>query len=97
VIGRGALGNPWLFRDLKCLFEGRPVPERPSLQELVEVVRMHFSYLERHYAEWPRAASLLMRKFGAWYVRGLRGAAALRRELQRMTSREDLERVLDRL
>jgi nifR3 family TIM-barrel protein len=97
VIGRGCLGNPWLFRGLKAAFEGSAPPEEPGLEDRVRVIREHFDLLLRHYSDVPRLPGLLMRKFGAWYVHGLRGAAALRREFQKVRSREDLEPILARL
>jgi tRNA-dihydrouridine synthase len=39
----------------------------------------------------------MMRKFGAWYVHGLRGAASLRKDFQTIGSQEDFNRVLDRI
>ncbi|HVR73255.1 MAG TPA: tRNA dihydrouridine synthase DusB [Planctomycetota bacterium] len=95
VIGRGALGNPWLFRNLKRMFEGTGLPERPAIEELVDVVREHFRLLLVHNAAFPRLAVLLMRKLGTWYVRGLSGAVALRVAFQKIESGEDLERILE--
>jgi nifR3 family TIM-barrel protein len=97
VIGRGCLGNPWLFRELKSAFEGQGPPSRPGVSELVDLIRLHYRLLVDHFATFPRTAGLLMRKFGAWYVRGLHGAAALRREFQRIGSEDDLERLLERI
>lgn len=95
VIGRGCLGNPWLFRDLLCLFEGRRPPEQPGLEDRLRVIREHFELLVEYYDRNEGMAALAMRKFGAWYMRGLRGAASLRREFQSITAREELERLLE--
>jgi nifR3 family TIM-barrel protein len=97
VIGRGCLGNPWLFRNLKRMFDGTGEPERPPVEELVCVVRQHFQLLVSHYSQTPRSAALMMRKFGTWYVRGLQGATGLRTEFQRITVEEDLERILEKM
>ena len=97
VIGRGCLGNPWLFRNLKRLFEGTGAPERPAVEELVAVIREHFRLLLSHYREAPRTAALQMRKFGTWYVRGLQGATALRPRFQSIETEADLERILEQV
>ena len=91
VIGRGCLGNPWLFRELCCAFEGAPAPPRPSQEEVVDVVREHFALLRNHFAESDREAILRMRKLGAWYVSGFENAAAFRRRFQTIESESDLE------
>jgi nifR3 family TIM-barrel protein len=95
VIGRGCLGNPWLFRNLLRSFDGTGEPDRPPIEELVAVVKEHFSLLVSHFSQDPRSAALMMRKFGTWYVRGLEGATALRREFQAIQGQPDLERILE--
>lgn len=95
VIGRGCLGNPWLFRGLLRLFEGSGEPERPTIVELIAVVREHFRLLVSHFQETPRVAALMMRKFGTWYVRGLQGATTLRPRFQAIETEVDLETILE--
>jgi nifR3 family TIM-barrel protein len=97
VIGRGCLGNPWLFQDLKRLFDGAGVPERPAVEEVLAVIREHFALLVAHYAQSPRSAGLMMRKFGAWYARGFKEGATFRRDFQRIESASDLETILERM
>ena len=63
-------------------------------EEVVAVVREHFRLLRAHFSESDRAAILRMRKFGAWYAHGFRGAVELRRRFQRVSTEEDLEAVL---
>jgi nifR3 family TIM-barrel protein len=95
VIGRGCLGNPWLFRELRSLFDGEEIPPRPPVEEVVAVVREHFLLLREHFGESDRAALLRMRKFGAWYAHGFAGAVDFRRRFQTIASEEELERILD--
>jgi nifR3 family TIM-barrel protein len=95
VIGRGCLGNPWLFRDLVAIFEGREIPARPAQSEVVGVVREHFELLREHYCESDWDAILRMRKFGSWYASGFPGAAEFRRRFQTIATRRDLDVILD--
>jgi nifR3 family TIM-barrel protein len=95
VIGRGCLGNPWLFRDLLAVFEGKPVPPRPPVEEIVAVVREHFQLLLTHFEESARAAILRMRKFGAWYATGFHGATEFRRRFSYVESGTELEEILE--
>ncbi|MGQ9591930.1 MAG: tRNA dihydrouridine synthase DusB [Planctomycetota bacterium] len=95
VVARGALGNPWIFRDIRRALEGAPPAGRPSVEEVAAVLREHYRLLEEGFPEFPELPGLLVRRFGAWYTRGLPGAASARREFQRVSDREDFERVLD--
>jgi nifR3 family TIM-barrel protein len=76
MIGRGALGNPWLFSRLREVCAGRPDPGPPSLCERLAVFRRHVSLIER-LKTGPRTLHEV-RKACAWYARGLYGCNALR-------------------
>ena len=76
MIGRGALGNPWLFARLRELTSGRPDPGPPGLAERVSVFRRHVSLIET-LKTGPRKLHEV-RKACAWYARGLYGCNALR-------------------
>jgi tRNA-dihydrouridine synthase B len=45
VIARGAIGNPWIFRDVRTLLEGKPLPEKPSITEQGRVMKRHFEMI----------------------------------------------------
>lgn len=75
LIGRGALGNPWLFRQVKQWLSGENVTE-PTVQERVETALRHYDMLLQWKPE--RVAVNEMRKHVGWYVSGMRGAAQLR-------------------
>ncbi len=96
IIGRGCLGNPWLFQHLKMLFDGSGRPQRPPLEEVLDVIRRHYELLREHFKH-HKTAEFMMRKFGTWYATGLRNAAEIRRRFQRISSREDLEEVLEEM
>ena len=76
MIGRGAMGNPWLFRSLAALARGDADPGAPSLAERRQVWRRHAALVMEHSPEKMRQHEL--RKTLAWYSRGLRGGAVLR-------------------
>ena len=80
MIGRGALGNPWLFARLRELCAGRPDPGPPTLGERVAVFRRHVDLIEQlvdRISGGPRTLHEV-RKACAWYARGLYGCNALR-------------------
>ena len=67
VIARGAIGNPWIFNDLRALWNGQPKPPPPSLQQQGRVMLDHFAML---CSEMPaRKAIFSFRKFAAGYSR----------------------------
>jgi tRNA-dihydrouridine synthase B len=76
MIGRGALGNPWLFARLRELCAGRPDPGPPTLEERVCVFRRHVDLIDT-LKTGPRKLHEV-RKACAWYARGLYGCNALR-------------------
>jgi len=88
MIGRGALGNPWIFRQL----EGGPAPDA---DERCHVVLDHFRAHVRFVGE-PLAAVRSFRKHLAWYAHGLRGAASFRAEVNQLVQPEQVELTVRR-
>ncbi len=64
MISRGALGNPWIFREV---LEERTV--HPTLEEWGDVVLRHLDYQEQHYGDTELAA-IMARKHLLWYIKG---------------------------
>jgi tRNA-dihydrouridine synthase B len=67
IVARGAIGNPWIFRDLRCVWEGRPVPPGPDLAEQKAVMLEHFHRVLCGYPE--KRAIGYFRKFMIRYAR----------------------------
>ncbi len=88
MIGRGAMGNPWLFARLRAVRSGSPDPGAPSLIERRAVFLRHVELL----AELRPGAKLLheVRKAAAWYVKGLHGGSALRSRAWNLVRPEDV-------
>ncbi len=64
MVSRGALGNPWIFREIK---ENRP--QVPELSDWLALVLRHLAYQEEEYGSQLRGI-LMMRKHLAWYLKG---------------------------
>jgi nifR3 family TIM-barrel protein len=92
MLARGAMGNPWLFREALQLLAGQ-VPTPPSPAERGEVARLHLEIFVA--GEGERVAVREMRKHLAWYARGVPGAAAFRGTVNSLTTRDDMIRAID--
>ncbi len=91
MIGRGAIGNPWIFAGLLATWRGQPVPSRPMGGEAWRrAVMHHYDLLAEDLGGEDRIAAKMFRKHLARYARGMRGAADLRRRLGEVGSRGTL-------
>jgi nifR3 family TIM-barrel protein len=67
TIARGAIGNPWIFDQVRALAAGRPLPDPPSLFQQRDVILEHYRLAEEIYG--PEVCGRQMRKFGIAYAR----------------------------
>jgi len=86
MIGRGALGNPWmLYRTVHYLETGELLPE-PAPEEKIRIAMLHLDRLIKLKGESQAVRE--MRKHLAWYLKGLPGAARVRERIMELTTRE---------
>ena len=92
MIGRGALGNPWIFRrTAHFLATGELLPE-PSSQDRIHMLRRHLDSLILEKGE--NVAIREIRNHAPHYLKRMRGAASLRDQINRCTSKEQFENIL---
>lgn len=91
AVGRGALGNPWLFQQIKRLFDGTEV-SMPTRQEVLALALRHARMMVAWKGE--RHAVVEMRKHFAWYLKGMRGAAQVRSRINTLPGLAEVEQVL---
>ena len=94
MIGRGALGNPWIFENLINLFEGR-VEREISVNEVVDVALWHLNLMIQSKGE--RAGIAESRKHLGWYMKGIRGASELRNRINSAETLDELTEILQTL
>jgi tRNA-dihydrouridine synthase B len=92
AVGRGAMGNPWIFRDILALEKGQS-PKPVTLQERLEMARKHALLLISFSGE--KIAMLEMRKNMAWYLKGQRQARLMRQQLNSLETFSDLEKIIE--
>ena len=93
MVGRGALGNPWLFEEIRAALAGQPAPQPPTLQKRMAALRAQIYDMCERKGEWtamPQARSQAIH-----YMRGLRSAAALRRACSTLSHFEDVDRLIE--
>jgi tRNA-dihydrouridine synthase B len=88
MIGRGALGNPWIFRSPHSMPLGRKSDASPSLEEKKDMIHHHFSLTQTHYGE--RETVKRMRKHIYWYTKGLPSCASFHSTLSGLREKEAL-------
>lgn len=89
MIGRAALGNPWIFRELAAAHRGIAPPVPPTPKQRAEMILRHLSAHVEHVGDERRA----VRKFRQhliWYSRGLRGGATFREAVTRIDDRREV-------
>ena len=92
MIARGALGDPWLFERVNAAIEGLPAPKAPNLQARMNALRRQVEEMveqKGEYTAMPQARAQTMH-----YMKGLKGAAALRRYCCTLSRLEDLDELI---
>jgi tRNA-dihydrouridine synthase len=93
LVGRGAMGNPFVFSEINAGFSGEEIPVF-SLEEKLDVLRRQVKLMVEYKGE--RTAMLESRKHASWYIKGMRGAAAMRRMCGEITAMDDIERIIEK-
>ncbi|WP_442597420.1 tRNA dihydrouridine synthase DusB [Neobacillus sp. D3-1R] len=95
MIGRAALGNPWMiYQTVKYLQTGELTGE-PSVREKIDVCILHLDRLINLKTEYVAVRE--MRKHAAWYLKGVRGNATVRNGINECTTRDQLVSLLNSL
>jgi len=88
MVARGALGNPWLFREIRAALAGEPEPPSPTVPERAALLLEHFAGMAALYG--PERAAHRVRRVTQWYVKGVAGSAELRNAGSRLSSEADV-------
>ena len=93
MIGRGALGNPWIFRELDAAYKGLGIPPRPSDEERISMMHRHLEMLCGLKGESTGVKEF--RKYIIRYTKGMHGATAVRRRANDAVSLEEMKEVIN--
>ncbi len=87
MIARGALGNPWIFKEiLGC------EKYTPSNEEKLNVILRHIDYAVQY--EYEKIACFKMRKHIDWYLKGMKGSAKYRDKINTLTDISEVKEVI---
>ncbi|TDY51031.1 tRNA-U20-dihydrouridine synthase [Alicyclobacillus sacchari] len=92
MVGRAALGNPWIFREIAHYLETGEFLPAPAVDERIAVTLRHMRLLVEHKGEDIGVRE--MRKHAAWYIKGLPGSAEMRTLINQQTTMPGMEQVL---
>lgn len=91
MIGRGALGNPWIFKEINAYFAGEEF-KRPSKEEIYNMIVDQYERLLKLKGE--RLALLEMRSHVGWYLKGMQGSDQIKNKANQALNFEEVKKIL---
>ncbi|WP_312814452.1 tRNA dihydrouridine synthase DusB [Sedimentibacter sp.] len=93
MVGRGILGNPWLIKNIVKAFNNDYDFYVPAATDKIQIIKRHAEMLIKELDE--KIAILEMRKFAAWYMKGMKGSSEVRNKINKISKADDLYYILD--
>lgn len=94
MIGRGARGNPWIFKRAKAYIETGEILPSPSVSDICEMILKHAKMNIEYKGEYTGIRE--MRKHAAWYTQGLKNSAKFRDRLSHIESYDELCDIVEK-
>lgn len=95
MVGRGALGKPWIFTEINMYLKDKSKFVQPTIKERIDVLRHHIEKLCEYKGDYIGMREA--RKHSAWYIKGVRGAAQFRNEIGKLKTLDDLYVLCDKV
>ena len=93
MIGRGVLGNPWLIKEIVTYFNTGEIISKPTYEDKINMCHQHLEYLMKIKPE--KVAVLEMRSHCSWYIKGMPNAQAVKSDIFKAKTSEELKKILD--
>ena len=93
MIGRGAKGNPWIFRQMKEALRTGSISDRPAVAEVVDMILRHLDMMVALKGEYTGIHE--MRKHVSWYTAGYPNSTRIRGRVNEIETRKELEEILN--
>ena len=95
TVARGALGNPWIFPEIRAALEGKPAPDRPEPASIAECMLSHLDMCIELYGE--EGGIKRFRKFFGWYSKGFHRIRPLRSAAFECRTRAEFAAIITQL
>ncbi len=95
MVGRGALGAPWIFNQINEYMKNGIVLRDPPIEERMDIMIKHISKLCEYKGDYVGMREA--RKHSGWYIKGIRGAAALRQEIGSLENMDQLKSIAEKV
>jgi tRNA-dihydrouridine synthase B len=95
MIGRGALGNPWIFKRAEAAIGGKEIPKIPPLTERCDTAVRQFELAKEDKGE--KIACLEARKHYAWYLHGVPHSGYYKEQISKVSSMDDIYRITEEI
>ncbi len=92
MVARGALGNPWIYRQVEAAIAGAPSSPPPTFAQRQQALMEHFALQQQH---CPRTALVDMRRIAPWYFKEVPGVADFRYRINRAQSLDEVRTLLE--
>ena len=94
MIGRGAMGNPWIFKQIKYYLQTGKKLEKPSKEEKYQILKEHIKLDIKEKGE--KVALNEMRKHISWYTKNMQDSSLFRNKINHINSKEELFEVVEK-
>lgn len=95
LVARGALGNPWIFKEIEAVLHHQKPPAPPTTPEIIPIILKHLDLMIAEYGE--KNAVPLMRKFVGWYLKGKRFIRPIRQKINSIKTKADFFNLIEPL
>ncbi|MCK5491741.1 MAG: tRNA-dihydrouridine synthase, partial [Candidatus Omnitrophica bacterium] len=95
LVARGALGNPWIFKEIQNFLNTGEISNRPDVEEIKRTIKMHLDLFINFYGE--KVGVIKFRKFYIWYSRGFIKVKPLRLEVSGINTKEEMIVLIEQL
>ncbi len=92
MVGRGAQGNPWIFKQINSYLEAGEIISAPTPEEKIQTIIRHLNMLIAYKGE--KTGILEMRSHIAWYIKGLRDASYTKQKIFTLTDKDEIINLL---
>ena len=95
LVARGALGNPWIFRDIRQYLKNGKLPATRRLPVKIKALKEHLGYINKYNDMKGTHKSGLIGKVAMWYLKGFPNASRVREKVFKMKSYDELINLID--